>query len=246
MHLHTGTWEAMTPRFQARVSERVPRALRWIMPYVTPYTLSGKAILRELDGAGISAGGVFALYSPHSTGIAPNELVAEEIALNPKRLYGFASLRVDQWNVNGPAAAREARVRPAAPRQFRRRQARPRPPANPLRRRALLCDLRNRRAAEEAGLPAHRHQPEPGHTPRAALRGPRLPGGGDPPLPEHHLHPRAHRLRQRAPGADLHGFGAAPCRSVSERLPGARCARRETRRGRARRFPRARQGGRRD
>ena len=102
MHLHTGTWETMTPQFQARVAERVPRALRWIMPYVTPFTLNGKAILRELDSAGISAGGVFALYSPHSTGIASNELVAREIALNPKRLYGFASLRVDQWNVNGP------------------------------------------------------------------------------------------------------------------------------------------------
>lgn len=102
MHLHTGTWEGMTPRFQARVSERVPGFLKWIMPYVTPYTIGGQAILRELDNAGVSAGGVFALYSPHSTGLAPNELVEEEIALNPKRLYGFASLRVDQWNIDGP------------------------------------------------------------------------------------------------------------------------------------------------
>ena len=102
MHLHTGTWERMTPRFQQRVAERVPRALQWLMPYVTPYTLSGKAILRELDSAGISAGGVFALYSPHSTGIASNEFVAEQIALAPGKLFGFACPRVDQWNVNGP------------------------------------------------------------------------------------------------------------------------------------------------
>jgi predicted TIM-barrel fold metal-dependent hydrolase len=102
MHLHTGTWEAMTPQFQERVSERVPRALRWVMPYVMPYTLGGKAILREIDNAGISAGGVFALYSPHTTGTATNEFVAGEIALNPQRLFGFASLRVDQWNTNGP------------------------------------------------------------------------------------------------------------------------------------------------
>lgn len=103
MHLHTGTWEGMTPRFQDRVAERVPRAFRWTMPYLTPFILGGKAILRELDSAGISGGGVFALYSPHSTGIASNELVAEEIALAPGRLYGFASLRVDQWNLDGPA-----------------------------------------------------------------------------------------------------------------------------------------------
>lgn len=102
MHLHTGTWEAMTPQFQERVAERVPRAFRWVMPYLMPYMLSGKAILREIDNAGISAGSVFALYSPHTTGTATNEFVANEIALNPRRLFGFASLKVDQWNTNGP------------------------------------------------------------------------------------------------------------------------------------------------
>lgn len=101
MHLHTGTWELMTPRFQRRVAQRVPDFLHWVMPIVTPYTLSGKAILRELDNAGVSGGGVFALYSPHSTGLAPNELVAKEVALDPARLFGFASLRVDRWNIDG-------------------------------------------------------------------------------------------------------------------------------------------------
>ncbi len=100
MHLHTGTWEGMTPHFQDRVAERVPRAFKWVMPWLTPWILGGKSILRELDSAGISGGGVFALYSPHSTGIASNELVAEEIALAPGRLFGFASPRVDQWNIN--------------------------------------------------------------------------------------------------------------------------------------------------
>jgi predicted TIM-barrel fold metal-dependent hydrolase len=103
MHLHTGTWEGMTPRFHERLSERVPRGFRWFMPYVTPFTLNGKAILRELDNGGVSAGGVFALYSPHSTGIASNEFVAGEIARDPQRLFGFASLRVDRWNLDGPA-----------------------------------------------------------------------------------------------------------------------------------------------
>lgn len=102
MHLHTGSWEGLTPQFQRRVSERVPAALKWIMPYVTPYVLGGPALLRELDNAGISAGGVFALYSPRSTGIASNEFVADQLALAPRRLYGFASLRVDQWNRDAP------------------------------------------------------------------------------------------------------------------------------------------------
>jgi predicted TIM-barrel fold metal-dependent hydrolase len=62
--------------------------------------LSGDGILSSLDSAGVQAGGVFALYSPHTTGIAPNAFVAEQIAVNPERMYGFASLRVDQWNLN--------------------------------------------------------------------------------------------------------------------------------------------------
>ena len=41
------------------------------------------------------------MYSPHTTGIANNELVAEFCATNPERLYGFASIRLDQFNVNG-------------------------------------------------------------------------------------------------------------------------------------------------
>jgi len=60
--------------------------------------LSAKSILGQLDDAGISGGGVFALYSPHTTGIATNEFVAAEIAPFQNRLYGFASLRVDDWN----------------------------------------------------------------------------------------------------------------------------------------------------
>lgn len=98
VHLHTGTWEGSPPRFQARLSERVPTGFKWTMAYLTDMWLTGNHILSELDGAGISAAGVFAVYSPHTTGIATNELVAEVVATNPQRLFGFASIRVDQWN----------------------------------------------------------------------------------------------------------------------------------------------------
>jgi predicted TIM-barrel fold metal-dependent hydrolase len=103
MHLHTGTWETMTPRFQRRVAQNVPNGLKWIMPWVATRQLSGAALIGELDKGGITAGGVFALYSPHTTGVASNEFVAEQIARDPGRLYGFASLRVDQWNLDAEA-----------------------------------------------------------------------------------------------------------------------------------------------
>jgi predicted TIM-barrel fold metal-dependent hydrolase len=55
-------------------------------------------ILSQLDSAGIYGGGLFALYSPHTTGNAPNNFVAERVAESDGRLWGFASIRVDDWN----------------------------------------------------------------------------------------------------------------------------------------------------
>jgi len=100
LHLHTGRWEWMPPAFQERLSSRVPRGFKWVTGLLGDRWLSGSGILGQLDSAGIRAGGVFALYSPHTTGLAPNEFVAEQVAVDPDRLFGFASIRVDQWNVN--------------------------------------------------------------------------------------------------------------------------------------------------
>jgi len=101
IHLHTGTWDGSPPRFQERLSGRVPTGFKWTMKLFMDNNLKGKSILAQLDGAGIHAGAVYALWSPVTTGIATNEYVAEQIAVAPDRLFGFASLRVDHWNQNG-------------------------------------------------------------------------------------------------------------------------------------------------
>ncbi len=98
MHLHTGTWENTPPGFRKRLTDRIPTGFKWVMGPFMDRSLSAPNILAQLDDAGISGGGVFALYSPSTTGIAPNEFVAGEIAPYQDRLYGFASLRVDDWN----------------------------------------------------------------------------------------------------------------------------------------------------
>jgi predicted TIM-barrel fold metal-dependent hydrolase len=100
MHLHTGAWDWMPPAFQDRLSSRVPRGFKWVTRILSDRWLKGEGIVSQLDSAGVRAGGVFALYSPHTTGLAPNEFVAEQVAVNPERLFGFASIRVDQWNVD--------------------------------------------------------------------------------------------------------------------------------------------------
>lgn len=103
MHLHTGTWAMTPPGFRKRLTDRVPTGFKWTMGLFVDYNLRGKTIVGQLDGAGISAGGLFALYSPATTGIAGNEFVAEQISALPGRLYGFASLRVDDWNNDSAA-----------------------------------------------------------------------------------------------------------------------------------------------
>lgn len=98
IHLHTGSWEMTTPDFQEVLAERVPRGFKWLMPFLMNHWLKGEQIVNEMDKAGIAAGGVFALYSPQSTGIATNEFVEKQLSVDPERMYGFASIRVDQWN----------------------------------------------------------------------------------------------------------------------------------------------------
>ncbi len=100
VHLHTGLWKWMPPVFQDRLSARSPRGFKWITGILGDRWLSGQGILGQLDSAGISAAGVFSVYSPHTTGLAPNAFVAEQVAVDPERLFGFASIRVDQWNVD--------------------------------------------------------------------------------------------------------------------------------------------------
>ncbi|MDE0680540.1 MAG: amidohydrolase family protein [Gammaproteobacteria bacterium] len=107
MHLHTGTWVATPPRFRKRLTGRVPPGFKWTMGIFMDRLLTGEKILDTLDDAGISSGAVFALWSPATAGIASNDHVAEQVAVAPGRLFGFASLRVDHWAQDGPEQLRQ-------------------------------------------------------------------------------------------------------------------------------------------
>jgi predicted TIM-barrel fold metal-dependent hydrolase len=98
LHTHTGAWDMMPPAFQARLSERAPNGFKWMMGPVTDWILSPDNILSQMNSAGIYGAGVFALYSPHTTGLAPNDFVSERVMVDPARMYGFASIRADRWN----------------------------------------------------------------------------------------------------------------------------------------------------
>jgi predicted TIM-barrel fold metal-dependent hydrolase len=100
LHTHTGEWDYMPPGFKNRLSERVPTGFKWTMGPVTDWILEPENILSQMNGAGIYGAGVFALYSPHTTGLAPNDFVSERVMTNPERLYGFASMRADRLNID--------------------------------------------------------------------------------------------------------------------------------------------------
>jgi len=100
MHLHTGTWSNSPPGFKDRLTGRIPTGFKWMMGPFMDYILKGDNILGQLDSAGIYGAGLFAVYSPHTTGIATNEYLAEQVAVNENRLWAFGSIRVDQWNLD--------------------------------------------------------------------------------------------------------------------------------------------------
>ena len=107
MHLHTGTWDALTEPYKERYSERVPKFLRFTMKYLLGSGLTSEGILKQMDKAKIKRGGVFAVYSPDTTGIASNEFLQQQINDHPERLLGFASVRTDYWNIDGSEQLKE-------------------------------------------------------------------------------------------------------------------------------------------
>ena len=100
MHLHTGTWEALTEPYKERYSERVPKPFKFLMSGLLGSGLTSEGILKQMDNAGIRRGGVFAVYSPDTTGIASNEFLHEQIKGQPERMFGFYSIRTDHWNID--------------------------------------------------------------------------------------------------------------------------------------------------
>jgi len=100
MHLHTGTWEALTEPYKERYSERVPKPFKFLMENLLGNGLTSEGILKQMDNAGIRRGGVFAVYSPDTTGIANNEFLYQQIKDQPERMYGFYSIRTDHWNID--------------------------------------------------------------------------------------------------------------------------------------------------
>ncbi len=100
MHLHSGEWELIPPSTQAFLASRFPFPFSLNPEGLAASVLTGEGVLKELDKGGIEAGMLFAVYAPRTVGVASNEFVGEQLLVDPQRLYGLVSLRVDQWDTD--------------------------------------------------------------------------------------------------------------------------------------------------
>ncbi len=104
MHLHPGDWAQVPESTQEYLASRFPFPFGLRPETIAEDVLTGQAILGELDEAGASAGLLFAVYAPRTVGVATNTLVRRERRADGTRLWGLASLPVDQWDTQSTEA----------------------------------------------------------------------------------------------------------------------------------------------
>ena len=97
IHLHTGEWEDIPSESQDYLSSRFPFPFGLTADSLAEDTLSSEGIVRELDKGGLNLGVLLAVYAPRSVGVTRNDFVIQEIEKSD-RLYGMASLSVEQWS----------------------------------------------------------------------------------------------------------------------------------------------------
>lgn len=99
MHLHTGEWEGIGASTQRFLAERFPHPIGLNAATFAEGQISPEGILGQLDQGGVRRGVLLAVYAPRTVGITTNEEVIENVATDPQRLMGLASLRVDRWGL---------------------------------------------------------------------------------------------------------------------------------------------------
>jgi predicted TIM-barrel fold metal-dependent hydrolase len=97
MHLHTGEWDRIPPGAQQFLRNALPFPISLDPRSAVDSTLSTEGIRKQLDEAGIQHGVLFAVYAPHSVGVATNELVRARRDAAPDRFLALASTDVEGW-----------------------------------------------------------------------------------------------------------------------------------------------------
>ncbi len=97
MHLHPGEWDGIPSDTQRFIGSRFPFPFGLNAKTTAEGILSAEGILAEMDKGGVTQSVLYAVYTPRTVGISTNERVQADTAKAPDRLFGLASLRIDNF-----------------------------------------------------------------------------------------------------------------------------------------------------
>ena len=115
LHLHNGEWENFPSGTQSFLANNFPFPFSLDAETTASSSLSTPGILEQLDQGGVQYGVLLAVYAPRTVGVATNEMIQERVSQAPDRLWGMASLSVEDWGEAGEASLAALETALAAP-----------------------------------------------------------------------------------------------------------------------------------
>ena len=115
MHLHPGEWVGIPDDTQKVIGGRFPFPFGLNAKTTADGILSAEGILAEMDKGGVTQSVLYAVYAPRTVGITTNERVLADTEKAPDRLFGLASLRMDNFQRDRDAELARLRSALASP-----------------------------------------------------------------------------------------------------------------------------------
>ena len=104
LHLHNGDWDHIPDNTQSTIAGNFPFPFSLAPAQTAASVLSTEGVVEQLDDAGIHHGVLLAVYAPRTVGVATNEQILERVQAAPDRLWGMASLSIEDWGDTGEDA----------------------------------------------------------------------------------------------------------------------------------------------
>lgn len=104
LHLHNGEWENIPSSTQSFLANNFPFPFSLDAEETASSVLSTEGVVEQLDQAGVAYGVLLAVYAPRTVGVSTNEIIQARVSEAPGRLWGMASLSVEDWEENSEAS----------------------------------------------------------------------------------------------------------------------------------------------
>ena len=115
LHLHNGEWENIPSGTKTFLANNFPFPFSLDAEETASSVLSTEGVIEQLDQAGVEYGVLLAVYAPRTVGVSTNEMILERVSAAPGRLWGMASLSVEDWGEAGETSLAALETALAAP-----------------------------------------------------------------------------------------------------------------------------------